>query len=216
MNDYYALAAWHYRAGRPAVVSRVLRAVDERGTPLGVLVVSMPVLNATWRAEAWPGWLSGLSKRDAAAQLVAKVRTIARVVVRPCWRGRGVGSLLVRAYLAEPITQRTEALAAMGRLCPLFARCGMRQVTCPPGRAAARLLAALQHARVPPWRLADQSVRNSASRDPQVARALRSLAVDRMRAGKDRPAEELMERLWPIVASRPLVYVHDTPHTGDA
>ena len=208
ISDYEHLAQWHYRAATPAVPVFTLRAVCERtGETVGALVVSMPVLNGPWRRRAWPGWLDGLSKRDHAAALNAQVRTIARLVVAPPFRARGVGSGLVRAYLASPLTEKTEALAAMGALCPVFERAGMRRVRCPVGRAEARVARSLRARGIPAWSLASASTRRQASRDPMVERALRSLAVDRWRAGSDRPAAELLERLWVGIDSRPLAFV---------
>lgn len=210
VSDYRLLARWHYRAGAPAVPVLVVRA-SVCGEPAGVLVVTRPVLNGRWREAAWPGWLAGMGKRERAAEMNARLRTVARLVVAPAFRGCGVGSGLVRAYLADPLTERTEALSAMGALCPVFERAGMRRVARPPGRAEARALSALRGAGVPPWRLADPSVRRRAARDGGVARALRGLAFDRWRAGRGASAEELMERLWPAVASRAAAFVHERP-----
>lgn len=206
LSDYRGLASHHYRAGLPAVPVLALRAVCE-GRVVGAIVVAMPVLNGPWRRTAWPGWLDGLDKRRHAAAVNAQVRTIARLAVTPQFRGRGVGSELVRAYLADPLTEKTEALAAMAALCPVFARAGMRQVPSPLSRAAARVLRSLRERNVPTWALADASVRRRVARDAGVERALRGLAVDRWRAGRHRPAAELMEHLWINVASRPAVFV---------
>jgi GNAT superfamily N-acetyltransferase len=208
MSDYEALAHAHYRAERPAVPVHVLRAVAGEAV-VGVLVVAMPVLNGPWRRAAWPGWLDGLAKRDAAEAVNAQVRTIARLVVAPAFRARGVGSQLVRVYLASPLTPRTEALAAMGVLCPVFERAGMRRVQCPPSRTALRVVRTLRERGVPVWALAHGPTRRRLASDPRVARALRSLAVDRWRCGRDRPPDELIERLWVQVASRPVAFVAD-------
>jgi GNAT superfamily N-acetyltransferase len=200
------LARHHYRAGLPAVPVLTLRAVSENRV-VGAIVVAMPVLNGPWRRTAWPGWLDGLDKRGHAAAVNAQVRTIARLAVTPQFRGRGVGSELVRAYLTDPLTEKTEALAAMAALCPVFARAGMRQIPCSPSRAAARVARSLRERNVPPWALADASVRRRLAGDACVERALRGLALDRWRAGRHQPAGVLMERLWASVASRPAVFV---------
>lgn len=142
-RDWEALSRFHYVAGAPATVVGVL-AIDAPGErePAGVLVVSMPTLDAPWRERAWPGRYrsgAGVSKREAACRLNAEVRTISRVVVDPRWRGMGLARRLVGAYLRDPLTPATEAAAAMGACCPFFALAGMREFHLPPTRAAARL-----------------------------------------------------------------------------
>lgn len=207
VSDYESLSRYHYRSGRPAVPARggTLRAVHD-GRVVGVLVVTMPVLNAGWRSAAWPGWLDGLGKRERAVALNGQLRTIARVVVAPPFRGRGVGSLLVRAYLAAPLTPMTEALAAMGAVCPVFERAGMRRVGFTVSRAGEAVARSVRACGVPVWALEDASARRRLARDAGVARALRGLAADRWRAGRESPAEEQMERLWVHVAARPVAY----------
>lgn len=182
LSDYFALAPWHYRAGRPARVARVLAADGPDRAVIGVLVVAFPVLNAPWRALAWPGCYqpharpriaaplptsipltpatparpeasAGLLPREAARRLNRDVRCIARVVVDPRWRGVGLGACLVRDYLRRPLTPRTEAVAAMGGVCPLFARAGMTAWPIPPSRESLRLRAGLDDLGVEPWRL---------------------------------------------------------------
>lgn len=146
-RDYLALSAWHYLAGTPATVDAVLRAfVGGCDAPAGVLVVSFPTLFGWWREIAWPGLYTAGSRIDrsvAANRLNRDVRTISRVIVDPRFRGLGVAAALVRAYLAAPRTRRTEAAAAMGALCPFFARAGMREHRAgpdAPARAIARWL----------------------------------------------------------------------------
>lgn len=150
IGDYDALGCYHYRAGRPATWVRVLVArVGDRGERVGVLVVSMPALNASWRSVLMPRLLAGAAcARERALRVNAGLRTISRVVVEPRWRGRGVATGLVRAYLGDPLTRYTEALAVMGRCCPVFARAGMRGCGVPPSRADVRLASALRRAGV--------------------------------------------------------------------
>jgi predicted GNAT family acetyltransferase len=138
--DYERLSVWHYLAGPPATVDIILRAVHPgpRGEPevAGVLVVSHPTLHGWWRDVAWPGRYTyragGPSRELAASRLNAEVRTISRVIVDPRFRALGVASTLVRAYLSSPRTRRTEAVAAMGGLCPFFERAGMTAHTAAP------------------------------------------------------------------------------------
>ncbi|MDX2145922.1 MAG: hypothetical protein SFZ23_00230 [Planctomycetota bacterium] len=145
--DYAALAAFHYRGRPPRVVVRVLRAMGRGShgerTLAGVLVVAMPPLNAWWRRDFWPDafgpGLAARSPRERAIRVNDLVRTIARVVVSPRWRGLGLARRLVEAYLREPITPLTEALATMGRLCPFFEHAGMRASTSPAPACDVRL-----------------------------------------------------------------------------
>lgn len=174
--DLRAMSRWHYRAGRPGPVVRVLVARrrvagedrnehrnEHRDELLGVLAVSMPTLNGRWRARAFGGALgapttiegsTGLDKRAAAIELNASVRCISRVVVDPRWRGCGLATALVRAYLRDPLTPCTESVAAMGAFSGFFVSAGMRAVELEPSPRDARLLAALSSAGIEAWRLA--------------------------------------------------------------
>lgn len=151
---YHALAHHHYRASSPATIalrqdgSPAIIGAFDAGLPasplVGVLVVSMPTLNAQWRDLAWPGRFSpAQGKRAAARALNAELRCISRVIIDPRCRGLGIGSMLVRAYLADPLTPCTEAITALGRFCPFFERAGMMPYTLPPSARDARLLDAL-------------------------------------------------------------------------
>lgn len=152
--DLHALARFHYRAGAPATIDLVLRAIDRpTGILAGVLVVSRPTLNGPWRAPAWGAPFTTSNKRRAARALNRSVRCISRVIIDPRFRGLGLARELVRTYLARPLTPRTEAPAAMGRFANFFLAAGMRAVPSPPSRRDARLLAAMRRigrpARVP-------------------------------------------------------------------
>jgi GNAT superfamily N-acetyltransferase len=72
------------------------------------------------------------------------VRTIARVVVVPRFRGIGLGVQLVRHALAHAQTRYVEALAVMGRVQPFFEKAGMQRFERPQGPAEVRLLAAVE------------------------------------------------------------------------
>lgn len=151
-DDYLALSRFHYRSGPPATRRRVLVADLPECARVGALVVSSPSLNADWRALAWPATFgAGPRSRVAAAALVNReLRTISRVVVDPRFRGLSIGTSLVRAYLADPLTPGTEALAAMGEACRFFADAGMTEWRLGPSRRDARLLDALAGAGVRP------------------------------------------------------------------
>lgn len=212
--DYRALHHLHYRSGPPATIERVLRAIDPDepwGQPLiGVLVISRPPLNGPWRARAWPGWLDGLSPTQAADRINRELRTISRVIVRPQWRGRGIARRLVEHYLASPITPRTETIASMGAISPLFLRAGMRPVTSPPSAARRRLLAALHDARIRTWRLSDPAARRAALDDHVLMHRLRRWANDARSTRRllNAPADELIKGAALAAAPRPRVFVH--------
>lgn len=239
--DYDRLAIWHYRSGRPATCVRVLIARAQRDPailaaarrtgraamfePVGVLVVSMPVLSGPWRTIAWPGLYAPAARtpaarRDAAARINRDIRVISRVVVDPRWRGAGVATALVRAYLADPLTPRTEALAAMGAACPLFERAGMRPIPFPPARRTRRLLATLDRLWIDPLALADPAgllgSLGPATRRRLIA-ALRSFALenrDTRRAASSTDLE-LVTLAARRVLCRPVAYVADAGPSTD-
>lgn len=178
MSDHDALAAFHYRSGPPATRCLVLRAMAG-GTLAGVLVVSSPALNGPWRSIAWPSTFSSVGKREVAARLNREVRCISRVIVDPRFRGLGVAGSLVRAYLADPLTRKTEAVSCMGAFCPFFERAGMRPIPVPPSRAAARLAKLLSARRVRSLDLIDRRrCRRVLDRHPEVSTMLRRWAND--------------------------------------
>ncbi len=149
-------AGLHYRRGRPPTPSWCWRLVDpdHAGETVGVLVVSRPVLNGRWRSIAWPGRFDDPDPRKRARVINRELRVISRVLIDPRYRALGLATRLVRAYLANPLTPCTEALAAMGAVCPFFARAGMRALRPPESRRNRRLLAVLSAGAIEPWRLA--------------------------------------------------------------
>lgn len=166
MEDYASVAHLHYRSGPPATIVRVMRAMrrvprfihPSRQILAGVLVVSMPTLNGGWRDRAWPGMFPKNDKRRNAQLLNEHVRTISRVIVEPLSRGLGVATQLVHAYLENPLTQGTEASAAMGEVCPFFARAGMTPYVLEPDIVDTRLLDALTHLDLTPAQLAHATI----------------------------------------------------------
>lgn len=216
--DYAGLAHFHYRAGAPATCVRVLCAHDiaSPGAPVvGVLLVSMPVLNGPWRNRLWPGVFDSPDPRRRAASLNAGLRCISRVVVDPRYRGLGVARRLVGAYVRDPLTVRTEAVAAMGRVCPFFARAGMRGVPVPRAARDIRLARLLRSEGIRPWRLMDVAeARHALERSARFVHALRMWA----RTSKQtRGWAEAPERdLWALairaagsLSARPMAYGHE-------
>jgi len=157
MRDYDALAPHHYRADRPATVTRVLAlrrrwpSVIERWQgqrdvwrSVAVLVESVPTLHSHMRDVAMRGRYGAWPAGPRAALLKRELRCLSRVIVHPQWRGLGLAVWLVRHALATAATPLTEAHAAMGRVHPFFERAGMRAYPRPPRPDDARLLSALR------------------------------------------------------------------------
>lgn len=157
--DYHALAPLHYRAHQPATFALVLRALHRESPasePIlaGALVVSMPTLNARWRDLAWPGRFTTPDKSLNTRRLNDELRAISRVIIDPRFRSLGLAARMVRHYLAAPLTPCTEALAALAHAAPFFERAGMTPYPLTPSQRDARLLDALAHLDLEPWRLA--------------------------------------------------------------
>lgn len=147
MDDYRALAHFHYRPGHPGGATSVLRVVSD-ATLVGVLVRSLPALACRLRDIATGDRYARLTPHERGVALNREVRCVSRVIIDPRFRGLGLAVRLVRHALEHPENESvvfTEALAAMGRVSPFFERAGMRRFELPVQcRAAhARLLDAL-------------------------------------------------------------------------
>lgn len=215
--DYRALAHLHdrRRTARHAGPRAVRRAIHpDSGELMGVLLVAMPVLNLAARAVAWPGRYNARPHTLAARRLARELRTIARVIVAPRHRALGVGVALVRHYLADPLTPATEALAAMGRACPIFSAAGMTPVPTPPTPRTARLIDALHHMRIRPEELLAARARadGPAPMHPLLEREVRrwAAASRATRALLDRP-QELRAAMLRAVLAPPLYHAHAAP-----
>jgi len=218
MADYQALAHLHYRGAKPATHTLILRAI--RSVPIvgellaGVLVVSMPTLNGAWRARAWPGFFSSKSKSINAKRINTHLRCISRVIVEPRSRGLSVASMLVRAYLRSPQTPATEAIAAMGAVCPFFERAGMHAYQLPPTLDDLRLIDALTHQHACP----DDLITHPIAPGSLIERELITWSKARKLIGAGIPDHSTITRLAPIAAcrlmSKPRAYAH-VKHQGD-
>ncbi len=216
--DYRQLAHLHYRAPKPATHTLILRAI--RTTPAlgdllaGVLVISMPTLNGSWRDRAWPGFFSSGSKSFNAKQINTHLRCISRVIVEPRSRGLGVASMLVRSYLRKPQTPATEAIAAMGSVCPFFERAGMQPYRLAHTIDDLRLLDALTHESCSPADLIQSPIEPGSL----IARELITWSKARKVIGSGAPDHHTIQRLAPIAAcrllSQPRAYAH-VKHQGD-
>lgn len=164
LEDLDALARCHYRRTmrgvRPATAVCVISARTECEL-VGVMVVSMPVLNGPWRASVWPrlfgagALMTRVGKRGQAEALNANVRTISRVIVDPRYRNLGIATWMVSHYLKHALTPATEALSAMGRSSGFLERAGMTAHRLMPSRADRVLRRRLRQAKYPAWRLMD-------------------------------------------------------------
>ncbi len=219
LDDYQRLAQFHYRGGPPATcvgtwMARCLPthrrdACATENQLIGVLVVSMPVLNGSWRTLAWPGRYDTPDKRENAQRLNAEVRCISRVVVHPRWRGMGVAKALVAAYLREPLTRRTEAVAAMGAASPFFKAAGMREHALPPRARDAALITRLRQRGIAAWQLGD--VRRCAAlarHDGMLEGALRAWAGASKSTSREKDASvrRLVRLAAQSVACQPRAY----------
>lgn len=174
------LAPFHYRPGAPSPPARVLVALDDAGTPIGILCTAFPTLNAPWRAAAWSHHFSPSQRPRARAQAAnTLVRTITRVIVHPQWRGTGLAVRLVRAYLNTPDTPLTETIASMAQFCPFFHAAGMRRIHAPPSRRDAHFGRVLHALNIDPPSLAhDSTARASLRHTPALRRAVLTWAND--------------------------------------
>ncbi|MBX3324052.1 MAG: ATP-binding cassette domain-containing protein [Phycisphaeraceae bacterium] len=180
LGDLDQLLKFHYRAGRPATCVGVLRAVDQTsGVLAGVLAVSMPTLNGGWRNLAWPGRYAGPDRRAITQRINEELRCISRVIIEPRFRGLGLARTLVEHYLASPRSPATEAITAMGEICPFFERAGMVAYRLALSTADSRLADALEHRGFEPWMLADEHRVARITQDQLIARELARWATAR-------------------------------------
>lgn len=135
--DYAGLERFHYRAGRPATWAGVwvvryrvkhkdIKHKEENvGRVVAVGVLSYPCVNCAARDRALG--LGGLSAEARLGFVNQNVRVISRVVVHPQFRSMGLASWVVRSICEQCDVRWVEAMAAMGRVHPLFVRGGMRE-----------------------------------------------------------------------------------------
>lgn len=130
--DYHALGRYHYVAGPPAAHKRVhvVRVPSQyrrpgQGGVAAVLVVSPPLMSCRGRNIATARRYVDRDRRAGLRRLNDEVETISRVVVHPTFRGMGLAGRLIRHVLRHSPMRFVEALAAMGKIHPLFDRAGM-------------------------------------------------------------------------------------------
>jgi GNAT superfamily N-acetyltransferase len=131
MEDWRALAGFHYRSHRVAGPRKVFRLM--RGDELcGVIVYAYPPPTCFGRSLVLP--------KMKPKELNEKLSTISRVVIHPKYRSIGLGARLVRETLPLAGTLYVEAVAVMARYNPFFERAGMRKVAeQPPPKEALKI-----------------------------------------------------------------------------
>jgi len=150
---YKELSAFHYRAGNaPAVVTDVFGAFLKQAGRLGrverlagVIVYARPALHLAMRNKATRGrYLPGKTARSAYRRLNREVKTIARVVVAPQFRGIGLAVRLAAQTMPLVSALYVESLAAMGKVNPFFEKAGMARWPSRVSKNSERFIAALR------------------------------------------------------------------------
>jgi ABC-type lipoprotein export system ATPase subunit/GNAT superfamily N-acetyltransferase len=119
LEDWRALAGFHYRSHRVAGPRKVFRLM--RGDELcGVIVYAYPPPTCFGRSLVLP--------KMKTSELNRTLSTVSRVVIHPKYRSIGLGARLVRETLPLAGTPYVEAVAVMARYNPFFERAGMRKV----------------------------------------------------------------------------------------
>ncbi len=212
-DDLRAMLPLHYRAGEPRALVRVLRATHTpTGEPLGVLGVAMPTLNGRWREIAWPGRFSGGDKRASALRLNREIRRLARTIVDPRVRCLGIARRLVESYLAEPLTQRTEAFSVHAHASGFHARAGMRLHRLAPEARHERLLEALEACALQAHELATPALALASARRPdflleELRRWARASRASR-RLADAAPLDLLRGAARVALAPNPVAFTH--------
>lgn len=205
-DDYDSLARLHYRAGAPATIAKILTARDETTDEItGVLVVSRPTLNGKWRQTAWPGKFDTGTKTQRAHAINAELRTISRVIIDPRYRGLGVAKSLVRTYIDAPLTPCTEAITAMGPICPFFERAGMTRIDIELMRRDARLLERISQLAQSPCDLLTNSKLRKVLESKLRTWARQSAAT---RSIADGPIELIARAAAARLIAPPIAYAH--------
>ncbi|HPD48617.1 MAG TPA: hypothetical protein P5279_12020 [Anaerohalosphaeraceae bacterium] len=120
-------------------------------TAIGVIVYTNPPANRAARNIATNHVITRTPDRRAQLRLINRnIRTIARVIIDPRYRGLGLAAQLVRRTMPLLDVPIIEAAAAMGAVHRFFERAGMTPCPAPHSPAAADCIAALRAAGITP------------------------------------------------------------------
>ncbi len=133
IDDYHALARFHYLEKKPATVACIWRARfvhrDKRNPDQ---IAAVGVLSYPAACSRERNLVFGLSDKPYREKLLfanANLRTISRVIVHPTFRSAGLAAGIVKRLCEHCPTRFVEAMAKMGRVHPLFERAGMMRFT---------------------------------------------------------------------------------------
>ena len=162
VEDYKALAHYHYRDGRqgPFAAIFALRpdsALARRASlkTAGVIVYTMPAPGLELRNVGTGNLFTGLGRCDRLALINKNIRCISRVIVEPRFRSLGLASRLVRETMPLLNVPIIEAMAVMGLVNPFFEKAGMKVWTAKTPERCARLIEALSMVGIEKSRLID-------------------------------------------------------------
>ncbi len=151
MDDYRALARFHYRGERLGPVSGVWvlrdgQPVRRRFCPVvGVIVYTYPVPQVSARNVATGGFFNRpATNTERLSLLNQNVRCISRVIIEPRWRGLGLAGELVRRTLPMADAAMVESMAIMGRWTRFFENAGMICYSSPQSASVERLASAIE------------------------------------------------------------------------
>lgn len=132
LADYRQLAAYHYRDSCPVAVKGVFALRPKRslpalgGKPAGAIVYAMATPRVELRRVATGGVFADFDRQTELSLINRNIRSIARVVVEPRFRGIGLATRLVRETMPRMNVPVIEALGVMPKVNPFLERAGMK------------------------------------------------------------------------------------------
>jgi GNAT superfamily N-acetyltransferase len=132
LANYRRLAAYHYRDSCPVAVKAVFTLRPKRpspalgGKPAGAIVYAMATPRVELRRVATAGLFADFDRQTELSLINRNIRSIARVVIEPRFRGIGLATRLVRETMPRMNVPIIEALGVMPKVNPFLERAGMR------------------------------------------------------------------------------------------